>query len=129
MTANARKAYGVDVADVEYLRHGMLPCWRGFLSRGGPFPLIIQITAARGTWGSPHGCVAINEPLAKSGVVVAALISYAAVALVPRLASRYQLRDSLVQDANHLWAVVLTGRGLGQFERSPSSYASGDAPI
>src|SRR5215471_14613929 len=75
MTANARKTYDIDVADVEYLRHEGTPLLaRLFKPRGnGPFPLIIELHGGAWNLGDRLMDVAINEPLAKSGVVVAAL--------------------------------------------------------
>jgi acetyl esterase/lipase len=75
MTATARKTYEIDVADVEYLRHGSTPLLaRLFKPRGaGPFPLIIELHGGAWNLGDRLMDVAINEPLAKSGVIVAAL--------------------------------------------------------
>src|SRR5215510_3483526 len=75
MTANARKTYDIDVADVEYLRHEGEPLLaRLFKPRGnGPFPLIIELHGGAWNLGDRLMDVAINEPLAKSGVVVVAL--------------------------------------------------------
>jgi acetyl esterase/lipase len=75
MTANAPKTYDIDVKDVEYLRHGDRPLLaRLFTPRGtGPFPLIVELHGGAWNLGDRLMDVAINEPLAKSGVVVAAL--------------------------------------------------------
>jgi len=75
MTANAPKTYDIDVKDVEYLRHGDKPLLaRLFTPRGtGPFPLIVELHGGAWNLGDRLMDVAINEPLAKSGVVVAAL--------------------------------------------------------
>jgi len=75
MTANAPKTYDIDVRDVEYLRHGDKPLLaRLFTPRGsGPFPLIVELHGGAWNLGDRLMDVAINEPLAKSGVVVAAL--------------------------------------------------------
>src|SRR6266404_8871995 len=75
MTTNARKTYEIDVGDAEYLRHGDTPLLaRLFKPRGnGPFPLIIELHGGAWNLGDRLMDVAINEPLAKSGVVVAAL--------------------------------------------------------
>src|SRR3989441_872319 len=65
----------IPVEDVEYVRHGDTPLLaRLFKPRGpGPFPLIVEVHG--GAWCRKDGLDAtpINEPLAKSGVVVAAL--------------------------------------------------------
>ncbi|MEW6296941.1 MAG: alpha/beta hydrolase [Thermodesulfobacteriota bacterium] len=75
MGANGRRTYEIDVADVEYLRHGDTPLLaRVFRPRGaGPFPLIVELHGGAWNLGDRLMDVAINEPLAKSGVVVAAL--------------------------------------------------------
>ena len=73
MTAN--RTYDIEVEDVEYLRHGDKPLLaRMFKPRGpGPFPAIIELHGGAWCLGDRLMDVAINEPLAKSGVVVAAL--------------------------------------------------------
>ena len=75
MTANASRTHDIDVADVEYVHHGDKPLLaRLFRPRGsGPFPLVVE--AHGGAWcrGDRSNDTVINEPLAKSGVVVAAL--------------------------------------------------------
>jgi acetyl esterase/lipase len=73
MTAN--RTYDIEVEDVEYLRHGDTPLLaRLFKPRGpGPFPAIIELHGGAWCLGDRLMDVAINEPLAKSGVVVAAL--------------------------------------------------------
>jgi acetyl esterase/lipase len=75
MTATARKTYEITVEDVEYIRHGDTPLLaRLFKPRGsGPFPLIIELHGGAWNLGDRLMDVAITEPLAKSGVVVAAL--------------------------------------------------------
>jgi acetyl esterase/lipase len=75
MAVNASAAYAVDVEDVEYLRHGSTPLLvRLFKPRGpGPFPLIVELHGGAWCRGDRTNDTAINEPLAKSGVVVAAL--------------------------------------------------------
>jgi len=75
MSTSARKTYEITVEDVEYLRHGDTPLLaRLFKPHGtGPFPLIIELHGGAWNLGDRLMDVAINEPLAKSGVVVAAL--------------------------------------------------------
>jgi acetyl esterase/lipase len=75
MTANASKTYELDIEDVEYLRHGDTPLLaRLFKPRGqGPFPLIVDLHGGAWNLGDRLMDTPINEPLAKSGVVVAAL--------------------------------------------------------
>jgi acetyl esterase/lipase len=75
MTATARKTYDIDSEDVEYLRHGDQPLLaRLFKPRGkGPFPLVVDLHGGAWNLGDRLMDTPINEPLAKSGVVVAAL--------------------------------------------------------
>lgn len=75
MTANAPGTYALDVDDVEYVRHGNRPLLaRLFKPRGtGPFPLIVELHGGAWCRGDRLNDAAINEPLAKSGVTVAAL--------------------------------------------------------
>ena len=63
------------VEDVEYLRHGDTPkLARIFRPRGtGPFPLIVELHGGAWCRGNRTEDVLINETLARSGVVVAAL--------------------------------------------------------
>ena len=75
MAANAPKIYDIGVEDVEYIRHGDKPLLaRLFKPRGqGPFPLIVELHGGAWCLGDRLMDVAINKPLAQSGVVVAAL--------------------------------------------------------
>src|SRR2546425_6926787 len=75
MTASAPGTYEIDVQDIEYLRHGDKPLLaRLFKPRGtGPFPLMVELHGGAWCRGDRLGDTAINEALAKSGVVVAAL--------------------------------------------------------
>lgn len=75
MPANANAAYEINVEDLEYLRHGNKPLLaRLFKPRGdGPFPAIVQVHGGAWCMMDRTRDAAINEPLAKSGVVVAAL--------------------------------------------------------
>ncbi|MGH7309697.1 MAG: alpha/beta hydrolase [Candidatus Rokuibacteriota bacterium] len=75
MAVNAATTFAVDVEDVEYLRHGDTPLMaRLFKPRGtGPFPLIVELHGGAWCRGDRTSDVLINEPLARSGVVVAAL--------------------------------------------------------
>jgi acetyl esterase len=75
MAVNAATTYAVDVEDVEYLRHGNISLQaRLFKPRGtGPFPLIVELHGGAWCRGDRTQDVLINEPLAKNGVVVAAL--------------------------------------------------------
>jgi acetyl esterase/lipase len=75
MTTTAQKKYDIDIEDVEYIRHGDTPLLaRLFKPRGkGPFPLIVDLHGGAWNLGDRLMDTPINEPLAKSGVVVAAL--------------------------------------------------------
>lgn len=75
MPVNAPEAHAIDVEDIEYLRHGDTPLVaRLFRPRGtGPFPLVVELHGGAWCRGSRLDDTAINEPLARSGVVVAAL--------------------------------------------------------
>jgi acetyl esterase len=65
----------IEVRDVEYLRHGDKPLLaKVFQPKGsGPFPLIVDLHGGAWCNGDRHGDDKLNEPLAKSGVVVASL--------------------------------------------------------
>ena len=71
----AETTYEIDVEDVEYLRHGERPLLaRMYKPRGqGPFPAIVEIHGGAWNLMDRNADAVINEPLAKSGVVVAAL--------------------------------------------------------
>lgn len=73
MTANA--PYELDVQDVEYLRHRDKPLLaRLFKPRGtGPFPLIVEVHGGAWCRSDRLSDTGMNEALAKSGVVVAAV--------------------------------------------------------
>jgi acetyl esterase/lipase len=68
-------SHPIDVEDVEYLRHGDRPLLaRVFRPRGqGPFPLVVQLHGGAWFRGDRLSDTVMNEPLARSGVVVAAL--------------------------------------------------------
>lgn len=69
------QTYEVDIADVEYLRHGDKPLLaRLFKPRGsGPFPIMVELHGGAWVRGNRLNGDAANEALAKSGVIVAAL--------------------------------------------------------
>ena len=71
----ATTGHEIDVKDVEYLRHGDQPLLaRMFLPRGdGPFPMIVELHGGAWSRGDRMSDTIMNEPLARSGVVVAAL--------------------------------------------------------
>ncbi len=75
MTSHASPGYEIDIQDVEYLRHGDRPLLaRVFTPRGdGPFPLIVELHGGAWCRGDRLSDAIMNEPLARSGVVVAAL--------------------------------------------------------
>jgi acetyl esterase/lipase len=74
-TRAGQPAFEVDIEDVEYVRHGDRPLLaRIFRPRGqGPFPAVVE--AHGGAWciGSRVNNDSINTPVARGGVVVAAL--------------------------------------------------------
>ena len=71
----ATMGHEIDVEDVEYLRHGDHPLLaRMFVPRGdGPFPMIVELHGGAWSRGDRTNDTIMNEPLARSGVVVAAL--------------------------------------------------------
>ena len=80
MTATAEKAttnatYTIDVEDVEYVRHGDKPLLATlFKPKGkGPFPILIDLHGGAWCNGDRHNDKALNEALAKSGILVVAL--------------------------------------------------------
>jgi acetyl esterase len=75
MTVDASGTRQIDIEDVEYIRHGEAPLRaRLFRPRGaGPFPLVVELHGGAWCKGNRLNDTAINEPLARSGVVVAAL--------------------------------------------------------
>jgi len=75
MTAEALGTYEIAVEDVEYLRHGDKPLLaRIYKPLGtGPFPLIVELHGGAWCHGDRQNDAPINEALARSGVVVAAL--------------------------------------------------------
>ena len=75
MSIQAPAAHEIDVKDVEYLRHGDRPLLaRMFLPRGsGPFPMVVELHGGAWCRGDRTSDTILNEPLARSGVVVAAL--------------------------------------------------------
>lgn len=68
-------SHDLTVEDVEYLRHGSTALLaRVYRPRGsGPFPLVVDLHGGAWCNGDRMSDVAIDEPLARSGVVVAAL--------------------------------------------------------
>ncbi|MBI2228755.1 MAG: alpha/beta hydrolase [Deltaproteobacteria bacterium] len=75
MKAEAITNYDFDTEDVEYLRHADNPLLaRLFKPRGaGPFPLVVELHGGAWCHGDRLNDTIINESLARSGVVVAAL--------------------------------------------------------
>jgi len=71
----ATMGHEIDVEDVEYLRHGDHPLLaRMFVPRGdGPFPMIVELHGGAWSRGDRTNDTILNEPLARTGVVVAAL--------------------------------------------------------
>lgn len=75
MEAFGSTNHTLEIGDVEYLRHGDTPLLlRLFKPSGtGPFPLIVELHGGAWCRGDRANDTALNEALAKSGVVVAAL--------------------------------------------------------
>jgi acetyl esterase len=73
--AISTQIYEVDIADVEYLRHGEAPLLaRLFKPQGsGPFPIMLELHGGAWVRGTRENGNAANEALAKTGVIVAAL--------------------------------------------------------
>jgi acetyl esterase/lipase len=73
-TSNGQR-HEIDIQDVEYLRHGDKPLLaRVFTPRGaGPFPVIVDLHGGAWCNSDRTSDTPINEPLARSGVVVVAL--------------------------------------------------------
>jgi acetyl esterase len=74
-TASRSSDYEINVEDVEYLRHGDQPLLaRLFKPRGsGPFPAIVELHGGAWCLGDRLQDTRINEQLAHSGILVAAL--------------------------------------------------------
>jgi acetyl esterase/lipase len=68
-------SHEIDVRDIEYVRHATGPLLaRVFRPRGaGPFPLIVDLHGGAWCRGDRTNDTILNEPLARSGVVVVAL--------------------------------------------------------
>jgi acetyl esterase len=75
MAISTHTTHAIDITDVEYLRHGDKPLLaRLFKPRGsGPFPLIVELHGGAWCRGDRLNDTVLNEALAKSGIVVAAL--------------------------------------------------------
>ncbi|HEV8722952.1 MAG TPA: alpha/beta hydrolase [Candidatus Binatia bacterium] len=75
MEAVALTNHDLEIEDVEYLRHSDKPLLLRLLkpSGQGPFPLIVQLHGGAWCRGDRTNDTVINEALARSGVVVAAL--------------------------------------------------------
>src|SRR2546430_1407329 len=69
------ETHEIQIEDVEYLRHGSKPLLaRVFKPRGtGPFPALIDVHGGAWNLSDRLADTVINEALARSGVVVAAL--------------------------------------------------------
>ncbi|HEY7067513.1 MAG TPA: alpha/beta hydrolase [Chloroflexota bacterium] len=75
MATSAPGTYEIAVEDVEYLRHGDKPLLaRLFRPRGtGPFPMMVDLHGGAWCNSDRTGDTKVDEALARSGVVVAAL--------------------------------------------------------
>jgi acetyl esterase len=68
-------SYEIRVEDVEYLRHGAVPLLaRLYRPQGtGPFPIVVELHGGAWCRSDRLADAVIHEPLARSGVIVAAL--------------------------------------------------------
>ena len=75
MSATALSTYEITIEDTEYLRHDTTPLLaRVHRPRGaGPFPMIVDLHGGAWCRGDRTEDKGINEPLARSGVVVVAI--------------------------------------------------------
>ena len=75
MAISTQTTYDVDIADVEYLRHGETPLLaRLFRPRGsGPFPIMVELHGGAWVRGTRLNGNTANEALAQRGVIVVAL--------------------------------------------------------
>ena len=75
MAIGNRQTYEIEVADVEYLRHGDASLLaRVFRPQGaGPFPIMVELHGGAWVRGNRLNGNAANEALARTGVIVAAL--------------------------------------------------------
>mgnify|MGYP003312504128 CR=1 FL=1 len=73
--ATRTQTFDVDIADLEYLRHGDTPLLlRLFKPKGdGPFPIMLELHGGAWVRGDRLNGNAANEAMAKNGVIVAAL--------------------------------------------------------
>ncbi len=75
MTANGAGRHEIDVKDIEFIRHEERPLLaRLFTPRGGgPYPIVDRAARRRVVPRRPHERHVMNDPLARSGVLVASL--------------------------------------------------------
>jgi len=75
MADSGAGARQIDVRDIEYLRHGDRPLLAKLFSprAGGPYPMVIELHGGAWCRGDRNSDTIMNEPLARSGVVVASL--------------------------------------------------------
>ena len=75
VTSKQTTTYGVNIQNVEYLRHGDAPLLaRVFQPRGpGPFPVMVELHGGAWVRGDRNNGNAANEALAQNGIVVVAL--------------------------------------------------------
>jgi acetyl esterase len=75
MAASASNRYEIEVSDIEYLRHDGKPLLaRLFRPLGaGPFPTIVEVHGGAWCLMDRTNDTPVNEPLARSGVIVVAL--------------------------------------------------------
>ena len=71
----SRATYALDIEDVEYVRHGDQPLLvKLFKPKGaGPFPILVDLHGGAWCNGDRHNDNLLNEALAKTGILVAAV--------------------------------------------------------
>ena len=101
--ATRTQTYDVDIADLEYLRHGdTLLLLRLFKPKGdGPFPIMLELHGGAWVRGDRLNGNAANEAMAKNGVIVAALDFRTQVPYPASLADiHYAVRWAKIQAAS-----------------------------
>jgi len=101
--ATRTQTYDVDIADLEYLRHGDTPLLlRLFKPKGdGPFPIMLELHGGAWVRGDRLNGNAANEAMAKNGVIVAALDFRTQVPYPASLADiHYAVRWAKIQAAS-----------------------------
>ena len=126
MTANTPKTFELDVEDVHYHRDKPLLA-RLFKPRGaGPFPLVVEVHGGAWCHGDRLNDDIINEPLARSGVVVAAL-DFRMPPEAGRPSFTADMSGPLAQDTGGGVAEQAGSGGLWEFRAVGTKECAGDA--